>query len=465
VEFCQRAKRNKLILPGASPGFFHYMKKALIITYYWPPSGGAGVQRWLKFSKYLREYGWEPIIYTPENPEYPAIDPSLMNDIPEGIQVIKHPIWEPFDIYKRLIGMKKNDRLAAGFLSEKKKPSKIQNLMVWIRGNFFIPDARMFWIKPSIRFLKCWLKENQVDAIVSTGPPHSMHLIALGLKRATGLPWLADFRDPWTRIDFYHDLRLTQWADSRHHRLEKAVLMQADRLVTVSYNWANDFKNDGSPEFKIITNGFDPADFPEPMTTKPPKFILTHIGSLNKDRNPAFLWKTLGELAQESEEFRNNLIIRFIGKTDFSAFENINENGLSACVENIDYVPHHKALELSAESAVLLLLINNTPNSMGIIPGKVFEYLATRRPLLCIGPSEGDSARIIRDLNAGELVNFGDSANLRSAILSLFDRYKKGENTITSNINRFSRKMLAGTIAAELDQLTQREVSQSSNRF
>ncbi len=460
MAFYQRSKRNKLIWPGKLPGFFHHMKKALIITYYWPPSGGAGVQRWLKFTKYLREYGWEPIIYTPENPEYPAIDQSLLDDIPVGVQVIKHPIWEPFDIYKRLIGLKKNDRLAAGFLSERKRPSRAQNLMVWIRGNFFIPDARVFWIKPSIRFLKNWLKENMVDAIVSTGPPHSMHLIALGLKEATGLPWLADFRDPWTRIDFYNDLKLTCWADKKHHRLERAVLNKADRLVTVSHNWANDFQNDGSPEFRVITNGFDPADFPEPAILQPQKFILTHIGSLNKDRNPAFLWKTLGEISRESKEFRDNLVIRFIGKTDISAFESIEENGLSSCVENIDYVPHHKALELSGESAVLLLLINNTPNSMGIIPGKVFEYLATRRPLLCIGPTEGDSARIIKELNAGEFVNFYDSTSLKSVLLSLFERYKKGMNTITGDINRYSRRKLAEAIAGELDQLTSQEAKQ-----
>lgn len=429
------------------------MKRALIITYYWPPSGGAGVQRWLKFVKYMRDFGWEPVVYTPENPEYPAFDPSLVRDVPGGITVLRQPIWEPFDIYKKLVGMKKDDRLAAGFLSEKKKPSKIQNLMVWIRGNFFIPDARRFWVRPSVKFLSGWLKNNPVDAIISTGPPHSMHLIALKLKEKTKIPWLADFRDPWTGIDFYHELKLTAMADRKHHKLEKKVLTSADRVVTVSNNWANDLVRLGAPEVKVITNGFDPADFPFPVDQKPAKFILTHIGSLNKDRNPEFLWQTIGQLVSESENLRNNLVIRFIGKTDYSAFESIERNGLSDYTERIDYMPHHQALGLSAQSAVLLLLINNTPNSMGIIPGKVFEYLATRRPLLCIGPVRGDSARLITETGAGFVVGFDDAEGLRQALLTLLDQYINDQSNVTTEVNRYSRRELTGEIVRELDNL------------
>ncbi|MBE9481851.1 MAG: glycosyl transferase family 1, partial [Bacteroidetes bacterium] len=174
------------------------MKKVLIITYYWPPSGGAGVQRWLKFVKYLREFGWEPIVYTPENPEAPDIDNSLEKDIPDNLTVIKRKIWEPYTAYKKFIGQEKEQKINAGFLSENKKPKLSENISVWIRGNFFIPDARKFWIKPSVKFLTNYLKNNPVDAMISSGPPHSMHMIALGLKQRLGIPWLADFRDPWT---------------------------------------------------------------------------------------------------------------------------------------------------------------------------------------------------------------------------------------------------------------------------
>jgi glycosyltransferase involved in cell wall biosynthesis len=431
------------------------MKRVLIITYYWPPSGGAGVQRWLKFVKYLRNYGWEPVVYTPENPEAPAMDHSLIKDVPEGLEVIHQPIWEPYTFYRKFVGLKKEDKISAGFLSENKKPGLAEKVAVWLRGNLFIPDARKFWIKPSIGFLTNYLQEHPVDAVVSTGPPHTTHLIALGIKENSGLPWLADFRDPWTKIDFYDKLMLTPMANRRHHRLEKAVLKAADRIVTVSWNWAVDFDGLGAPHTDVITNGFDPEDFPDTNPNKPEHFLLTHIGSLNKDRNPEFLWKVLGDMARTNDTFRRLLKIRFIGKTDFSVGESLERNGLSGCSEKIDYVPHDEALRLSAGSAVLLLLINNTSNSLGIIPGKVFEYLATRRPILCIGPLAGDSARIVTETKSGPVVDFGDTSGLRAALSELFSQYTNSTPLQgDTSIEQYSRKALTGDIAALLDQIS-----------
>lgn len=431
------------------------MKRVLIITYYWPPSGGAGVQRWLKFVKYLRNYGWEPVVYTAENPEAPALDHSLIKDVPEGLEVIRQPIWEPYIFYRKFVGLKKDDKISAGFLSENKKPGFAEKLAVWLRGNLFIPDARKFWIKPSVKFLTTYLQEHPVDAMVSTGPPHTTHLIALGIKKKLGLPWLADFRDPWTKIDFYDKLMLTPMADRRHHRLEKAVLKAADKIVTVSWNWASDFHDLGALHTEVITNGFDPEDFPDINHDMPSTFLLTHIGSLNKDRNPEFLWRVLGEIAKTNDTFRQLLRIRFIGKTDFSVFESLERNGLSGCSEKIDYVPHDEALRLSAGSAVLLLLINNTPNSLGIIPGKVFEYLATRRPILCIGPMAGDSARIVKETNAGLDVDFNDETRLYTAFLELFSQYLNGDRPQNeTSIDQYSRKALTGNISGLLDQIS-----------
>ncbi|MBK9488199.1 MAG: hypothetical protein IPO07_04910 [Haliscomenobacter sp.] len=197
------------------------MKKFLLITYYWPPAGGGGVMRWVKMTKYIRQYGWEPVVYTPENGETAAFDESLAKEVAPALQVVKTPIWEPYQLYKQFLGRKKEEKIYSGFINEGKKESLAQKVSVFIRGNFFIPDARMFWIKPSIKYLTKYLKEHPVDAIVSTGPPHSMHLIAEGVHKATGIPWVADFRDPWTNIDFYKDLRLTSWADARHKALEQ----------------------------------------------------------------------------------------------------------------------------------------------------------------------------------------------------------------------------------------------------
>ena len=262
------------------------MKKVLVITYYWPPSGGAGVQRWLKFVKYLNEFGWEPIIYTPENPEVPAIDNSLIKDVPEGLLVLKTKVWEPYSAYKRFVGRKKNDSIKAGFLSEKKNPSFTEKIAVYVRGNYFIPDARKYWIKPSIKYLLEYLKDNPVDVMVSTGPPHSMHMIALGIKEKLNIPWLADFRDPWTNIDFYDKLMLSSSADKKHKRMEQQVLKTADQLVTVSWNWAKDFEDLGAGKTEVITNGFDPEDFENNKENSSEKFEIIHIGSMNKDRNP-----------------------------------------------------------------------------------------------------------------------------------------------------------------------------------
>ena len=240
------------------------MKKVLIITYYWPPSGGAGVQRWLKFVKYMRQFGWEPVVYTAENPEIPVVDTSLEKEIPEGITVLKIPIWEPYSIYKKFIGRKKEDKINASFLSETKKAGLTEKISVWIRGNFFIPDARRFWIKPSIKFLETYLSENKIDYVISSGPPHSMHLIALGLKRKFPLlKWLADFRDPWTNIDFYEKLMLTPMADKKHHRLELSVIKSADCVLSIGSSMSEEFKEmykaSGGinfSKFKVITNGF-----------------------------------------------------------------------------------------------------------------------------------------------------------------------------------------------------------------
>jgi len=424
------------------------MKRVLIITYYWPPSGGAGVQRWLKFVKYLREFGWEPIVYTPENPEPPDFDESLTEDIPENISVIKRPVWEPFSIYKRLTGRKKNGRITHGFLKEEKTDGFTEKLSVWIRGNFFIPDARCFWIKPSIKFLADFLRTNPVDLIVSSGPPHSMHLIGLGLKKRTGISWVADFRDPWTEIDFYDKLMLTRFADRKHRKLEKEVLQSANTVIAVGSHLAERLENTGGREVQVIANGFDPDDFSFLPVEPEDLFTLTHIGSLNRDRNPEILWQAISELCSENEEINKKLRLRFVGKTDYSLKESLTRSGLQDRTEIIPYLQHSEALELAASSAVLLLLINQTPNQKGIVTGKIFEYLATGRPILCIGPTDGESARILMDAGAGISCGLSEKHSIKRAILSFFDYWPdKFHPTINEQIEKYNRKNLTRALS------------------
>ena len=431
-------------------------KRVLIITYYWPPSGGSGVQRWLKMVKYLRSFGWEPIVYTAEGGEVPAIDLSLEKDVPKGIEVIRYPIWEPYSLYKKLIGQKKEQRINTGFLSETAKPKLKEKLSVWIRGNFFIPDARCFWIKPSVKFLTNYLLEKPVDAIVSTGPPHSMHLIAQGVVQKINIPWLADFRDPWTDIDFYDQLMLTQRADAKHKRLEKGVLTRATEVVTVSWNWAADFKKIVNRPIEVITNGFDEDDFKTEAVDLYEGFLFHHIGAMNKDRNPHNFWKALGEICKTNSAFASDLKIKLTGKNDFSVIQSIREHGLEQFTELVEYLPHQEVVRSLMRSPLLLLPLNDTPNTLGIIPGKLFEYLAAKRPIFAIGNLKGDTARIINEVKAGSMVGFTDYEATKNAILKFYADYKNGRLKLESDtmIDKYSRKNCTGQIAELLNKIT-----------
>ncbi|MBK9358349.1 MAG: glycosyltransferase family 4 protein [Bacteroidales bacterium] len=429
-------------------------RRVLIISYYWPPSGGAGVQRWLKFVKYLRECGWEPVIYTPENPEFPSLDTSLFRDIPDGIEIVRTPIWEPYRFYKKLIGAGKNERINAGFLSEKKRPGLAEKFSIWLRGNFFIPDARKFWIKPSVRFLLKYLTKNPVDAIVSTGPPHSMHMIALGVKRKTGIPWLADFRDPWTNIDFYHELMLTGWADKKHHRQEFAVLKEADEVVVISRSMRTDFLKIHAREYSVITNGFDEDDVTGLEVETDKKFTLSHIGTMVKTRNPEGLWKAISEETIRNPAFASNLEIKLVGSVDYSVNESIHIAGLEKYVNRVSYLPHEEVVRVQQQSQVLLLLINDTPNAKVILPGKFFEYMASRRPILCIGPLDGDAAQVIADTESGVVVEKDDVAGIRKAVHELYSRFENGTTTVkSSGIGKYSRKELTARLAERLNHI------------
>ena len=432
------------------------MKRVLIITYYWPPSGGSGVQRWLKMSKYLPEYGWQPVIYTTENAEYPIIDPSLEKDVPPEAEVIRRHIFEPYSFYKRFLGIKKDETVKAGFIREEaKKKGWKEGLALWIRGNLFIPDARRWWIKPSVRYLKSYLKEHPVDAIISTGPPHSMHLIAMKLKEAFGLPWIADFRDPWTEIDYYKDLKLGKRADRKQHQKEHAVLTNANQVVVVSHDMKNSFDHLDARKTKVIMNGYDwtPSEMQQNISLSE-RFTLSHVGVLGSNRNSPIFWETVKELANENLDFKNSLDLQLIGQVDHSIIETIEANGLKDKVSIIPYIPHAEVIRKQQSSQVLLLFINNTPNAKGILTGKLFEYLATARPILCIGPEDGDAARIISENKAGYTVGFQQKEEMKETIKMLFDLYQKGELTGNKNlsISNFSRESLTKQYVAALNE-------------
>jgi glycosyltransferase involved in cell wall biosynthesis len=430
------------------------MKKVLIVTYYWPPSAGGGIQRWLKFSKYLPEYGWQPIIFTPEDPDFQIKDPSLAADISEETEVLKFPIWEPYSLFDNISGHSNKKNRQQGVLEGSGK-SFFSGLSRWIRGNVFIPDPKVSWVRPSVGFLIEYIRDNSIDHVVTTGPPHSMHLIGLKLKRKTGVCWIADFRDPWVRWDMMKKFNLSWLAKRAHKKLESKVVRHADVVITVSETWANEIKTDHGSEAKVITNGFDHMDFEE-STTNPvsDKFIISHSGLVNEFRNPQSLWSALRELCQEDEDFAELLQIEFCGMVHRQVLEIIQSDKiLGPKFKFKDYVSHLEVLRIYNSSSVLLLLLNDTDNAKGHLPGKLFEYLASNRNILAMGDIEGDSSKIIQETKTGITCDPEDVNSIKKAISSFFTHFKNGTFPNSVSIEQYSRKALTGKLVEVLEQL------------
>ena len=269
------------------------MKKVLIITYYFPPAGGPGVQRWLKFVKYLPDFNIQPVVYVPENPSYPIIDENLVAEISSQAIIIKRPIFEPYGL-AALFSKNKTKKISAGIIPSERKQTKIDRFLLWIRGNFFIPDARVFWIKPSVAYLKNYIQENNIDTVITSGPPHSLHLIGMKLKNEMPIDWIADFRDPWTTIGYHEKLKLSAYASNEHNILERKVLNAADRIIVTSQSTKAEFLKKTNKPITVITNGFDEENVAKQALDE--KFSLAHIGSFLSERNPIILWQSLSDL-------------------------------------------------------------------------------------------------------------------------------------------------------------------------
>lgn len=421
------------------------MKKVLIISYYWTPAGGPGVQRWLKFVKYLRFFGVEPVVYAPKNPHYPMIDPEIGNDLPKDVTIVKRSIIEPYGIAS-LFSKNKTQKISAGILPTK-KISWIEKLFLFIRGNFFIPDARIFWVKPSIRFLKKYITENQIDTIITTAPPHSVHLIGLGLKKHfPNLRWIADFRDPWTTIGYHSALRLTQKSAKKHLLLEYEVLNNADEIIVTSPSTQKEFQEKTTKPISVITNGYD--DYQRVTTKLSEKFLISHIGSLLSDRNPKVLWQVLGDLVAENPNFANDFQLCFAGKISDEILEDLQKNNLLEFTEIKGYIPHSEALILQRKSQVLLLLEINSPKTQGIIAGKLFEYITSGRPILAMGYQQWDVADIIQQTNTGKVAEFDNYENIKHCLLEFYQLYKQQKlQTHPIGVSQYHRKNLTQKLA------------------
>ncbi len=441
------------------------MKRVLIISYYWPPTGGSGVQRWVKFAKYLPSEGWQPVIYTPENPEQLAIDDTLEAEIPAEAEVIKTRITEPYELYKKFLKKSGHSKEAVEVNPvNAQNKSFAQKAAMWVRGNFFRPDPRRLWIRPSVKFLKKYLKEHPVDLIVSTGPPQSMHIIGMKLARATGLPWIADFRDPWTKIFYFKHLSMTRATERWHKRMEKKVLDEATRVVAVSPLVQQDFQMMTQTPVELITNGFDECDFEgvedsdkgQHAAGGPDKdFVLTHTGLFAADGNPTVLWEVLADKCAADPTFGKLLKIKLIGKSDTQIISAIEAAGLGNHLTDMGYQPHNKAIEEQRNASLLILPLRKEPEYKAVLPGKLFEYLASWRPVLGIGQPDGAMSMILNQTKTGVVLDWNDKASLSRFIDLCWNNHLKGALTVEdADLSQFTRRNLTRRMAQLFDSVT-----------
>jgi hypothetical protein len=422
-------------------------KKVLIITYYWPPSGGAGVQRWLKFSKYLPEYGWDPIVFTPENPEFDLQDASLIKDVHPAIDVLKFPIWEPYKIFKKLSGTK---RLKQGQVLEDEKSSLFRDLSIFIRGNLFIPDPKVFWVKPAINYLSEILKSNGIKHVVTTGPPHSMHLIGLKLKyNHPSITWISDFRDPWTQWDIMKKFKMLPIVWRKHQRQEREVLKVADLVIATGQQAAQDLVALGARKVEVLTNGFDGE---VQMTArkevmKLPVQVL-HLGMLNEKRLPELFFQRLNEeISQHPDAVELNLtgILSPLVISELDNLPYLKKN--TALTPSIPYAELDVVLK---KADILLLLQTASEESRTQLPGKLFEYMAQRKPILAFGNPDSDVAKILRDTNSGLMLSYEDLAGISSVINEVIQG-EFGKDFQYKGIEQYSRRSITSRLASILD--------------
>ena len=440
------------------------MKRVLIITYYWPPTGGSGVQRWVKFAKYLPAEGWQPVIYTPENPEQLAVDQTLAEEVGPETEVLKTRIIEPYELYKKILRRSGHSKEAVEVNPvNAQNKSFLQKVAMWVRGNLFRPDPRCMWIGPSVKFLKKYLEEHPVDLIVSTGPPQSMHMIGMKLAAQTGLPWIADFRDPWTRIFYFKHLSMTRVTRRWHEKMEKKVLDNATAVVAVSPLVQEDFQKMTQTPVELITNGFDDCDFSgEPCREaeggQDRDFVITHTGLFAADGNPTVLWEVLAEKCARNEEFARHLKIKLIGKTDRQVTEAIESVGLGESLENMGYQPHSVAVQAQREASLLILPLRKEPEYKAVLPGKLFEYLASWRPVLGIGQTDGAMSVILNTTKTGVVLEWQDKTSIAKYIDLCWERHIKGELAVAdADISQFTRKALTRKMAELFDRLVCRD--------
>jgi len=426
------------------------MKKILIITYYWPPSGGAGVQRWLKFSKYLPEFGYQPVVLTVDDAmaSYAQTDYSLLQEVRPETQVHRTRTFEPYNLYRKLSGKKE---IPYGGFSNQKKVTVFEKLSRLIRGNLFLPDPRRGWNHYALKKALELIQQEGIEVVVTSGPPHSTHLIGKSIKEKTGIRWIADFRDPWTDIYYYKELyhsKLATWYDKI---TERKVLVHADKIITVSGEVGKLLlrKIPGSTgKIAVIPNGYDETDFDKITLLFNKVFTITYTGTIAVNYR---IEQFIEAIYRLPEGVKNELRIRFVGNVPDEILRLFELKNLTPLVEVLGYIPHERAVAEMVNASLLLLAIPDSPDNKGIVTGKFFEYLAARRPILAIGPKGGDVDRMVRECKAGQLFSYDEGDQMYQYILNLFVEVKNGTFTSqTTGAEKYTRKNLTRELIENL---------------
>ncbi len=419
----------------------------LIITYYWPPAGGSGVQRWLYMANHLADIpGNSVTIYAPDTQDYQILDGTLSKDISPKLKIIKKPIWDPAHMYNKAAGEK--NKIGLGMSTASDKKSFIQKIGLWFRANVFIPDSRVFWVKPSYKFLKKYIEQNNIDVIVTTGPPHSIHLIGLKLKQYfdNKLIWVADFRDPWSEIYFIETLNPSKYSLKKTKYYEKSVLQSADIVTTVSNSLLKILNKIHNREYYIVENGFEHSIIQnQEKQNSDNYFNIVYTGILSPKSDIDNLWEAISILAKENDTFSNYLKIKLIGNIDGSIVNDIKKYNLDKYTEIISSVPHAEAINAQQEASILLLIIPRSASAKSIITGKIFEYLAAGRPILGIGPTDGDAAMILGNSDYAKMIDWDDIEGIKEFILSIYQKYINGDKLLINYPQKeiYSRENLA----------------------
>lgn len=427
-------------------------KRILLLSYYWPPAGGPGVQRWLKLVRYLNQAGHHCVVITPEEPVAANYDKSLSSEVPAAVEVIKTKARDPFRFYQSLRG--KKGQITTGGIGLSGSPSFSQRFFRFIRANFFVPDARKGWNRYAFKAAQAVLRQHSFDAIITTGPPHSTHLIANRLKQSfPDIPWLVDLRDPWTNIFYNRVFPRTAWVRRKDRALETEVVQRADLVLTVSPGLKEEFAN-RAQRIAVLYNGFDPQDIPRPSRDRE-GFHLAYTGNFKPNQNVPALWEALAELKEEEPSFANDLCIDLLGNVDPTVEDAIATHQLSEQSTQHGYQSHAAATQMMVDVAVLLFLVPQTKDNHLILTGKLFEYLGSGTALLSIGPPQGNAAQIIAECERGPTLDYSDKPAIKERLRSLYRNWQAGtlEKASHAAVQGYTRQGAAEKLVEFIDQL------------